>query len=125
MELTASPVRQLQQLDGDERLGPGLARLAAGLATAVPSLRTVSLLVVHHSVPVTITVRSEAGAGAAVLASLAVELTGEAGSLLILQAGEQGAFLLLQHELAALPLSHGPTPQVHRHRAVPGHPDRH
>ena len=122
MEITAWLARQLLDLDGSEELGLALDELAAGLATAVPSLLTVSLVLVHQDVPVPLTVRAESEPDAAVLASLAVEVAGEAGSLLILQAAEQGAFLLLRDELAGSPSSRTPEPQVDQHLTPAGPP---
>ena len=115
MELTASLARQLLELDGSKQFGLALGELTAGLARAVPSLVTVSLVLVHQGVQVPFTVSAEPDARAVVVASLAVELAGKAGHLLILQATEQGAFLLLQDEIAALLSAQAPAPQVDQH----------
>ena len=124
MELTAWLARQLLDLDdGSDELGLALGELATGLATAVPSLLTVSLVLVHQGVPVPVTVTAEPHPEAAVLASLAVELAGEAGSMLILRAAEPGAFLLLQAELAGASSGWTPEPQVDQHLSPTGPPE--
>lgn len=117
IELATSLAQQLQDLDDSQDLGQALHRLGGDLTTAVPSLLTVSLIVVHRGVPVPITIATGRHTGAAVLASLAVDLAGTAGSRtqLILRAGNRGAFLLLRDELAALPAPRRPAVQVDQH----------
>jgi hypothetical protein len=115
MELTASLARQLRDLHRSEDFALALGELAAGLATAVPSLVTVSLVVLHQGVPVPVIVKAEPDGGPVVLASLAVELAGRAGCLLILQAAETGAFLLLRDELVTSPAGQATAPQVDQH----------
>ena len=117
MELTTALAQQLQDLDRSGHLGPALGQLAAGLAVAVPSLLTVSLVLDHQGVQVPVSITAEPDLDAVVRASLAVQLAGEAGSMLILQAAEQGAFLLLRDELAGLPSPQVPAPQVDQHLA--------
>jgi hypothetical protein len=106
VKVTAAIARQLQLLCADfedtERLAIGLTTLGASVVAAVPSCVSVSVTlgVVGSVVPVTIGIRS-AVAGP-VLASLAVPRSLlDPADIVLFQASQSGAFLLLAADLAA------------------------
>lgn len=104
MKATAAIARQLRLLcddfDDADRLATGLTELGADLAAVVPSCVSVSIWagVAGSDVPVRIGIHS--AAAAPVLASLAVPRSlSEPGDMVLLQASEAGAFLLLADDL--------------------------
>jgi hypothetical protein len=101
MRITAAVAEQLLLLHGDPDLGGDFAtaldRLGRDVVRAVPSCFAVTIT--HAGLGGEISV-SITGGPAAVLASLAVPLSaGHAGDLVVLRAGEAGAFLLLSDDL--------------------------
>lgn len=139
MDLTASLARHLQALtddpyrdypdgddpDGDrpgrgERLAAPLKELASELAAAVPSCLAVSILLGHLNIEVTIGVAARAADTSAVLASLAVALSTDAPTdMLIVRAAQPGAFLLLADDLTARLGLHRPAVELDRHLSMP------
>lgn len=107
MWITATVAEQLRFLheepDHGSDLAAGLSRLGRDVALAVPSCLAVTItpagLGGQAGLGGEVSVSMTAGS-AAVLASLAVPLAG--GGLLVLRAGEPGAFLLLADHLAGL-----------------------
>lgn len=104
MKDTAGIARQLRLLcdepDDADRLVTGLTELGSSVAAAVPSCMSVSVWVgvAGSDAPVTIGIRSE-GVGP-VLASLAVPRSlAEPGDIVLFQAREAGAFLVLADDL--------------------------
>ncbi len=124
MEITELLAEQLRILCGDpdrgDRLTAGLGQLGRDLAVAVPSCLAVSIVLVRLGDEIVISMVASATNSAAVLASLAVPLSaGEPGDLLVLRAGEAGAFLLLADDLDGL-LGPGHRPiDVDRHLRMP------
>ena len=114
MDAAAALAQHLQGLSGDPARGDwlavGLSRLGADLTVAVPSLLAVSFLLVGCGGEIPVSIPAGAADTAAVLASLAVPLSAaEHGDMLLLRAGEEGAFLLLADDLDGL-LGHGHPP---------------
>lgn len=104
MRITAAVAKQLLILQGDPDLGDDLVaaldRLGREVVRAVPSCLAVTIT--HAGLGGEISVSITAGR-AAVLASLAVPLSAvAAGDLVVLRAGEAGAFLLLADDLDVL-----------------------
>ncbi len=105
MKVTTAIARQLQLLDvGDaDALVTRLTDLGTSLSAAVPSCISVSvsMSVVGSALPVTLGMCSEVVGP--VLASLAVSRSvSEPGDIVLFQASEAGAFLLLADDLRAL-----------------------
>ncbi len=112
MRITAAVAEQLLILQGDpdpgDDLPAALDRLGRDVVRAVPSCLAVTIT--HAGLGGEISV-SITAARAAVLASLAVPLSAvAAGDLVVLRAGEAGAFLLLADDLDVLrgPYHHPP-----------------
>ena len=124
MDAAAALAQHLQGLSGDPARGDwlavGLSRLGADLTVAVPSLLAVSFLLVGCGGEIPVSIPAGAADTAAVLASLAVPLSAaEHGDMLLLRAGEEGAFLLLADDLDGL-LGHGHPPiEVDGHLSWP------
>lgn len=113
MWITAAVAAQLRLLHEDPGHGrdlvEGLGRLSRDVALAVPSSLAVTIRLDRPDGEVGISALTEP---AAVLASMAVPLSGgEPGGLLILRAGAAGAYLLLAEDLTAL-LGPGHPPAV-------------
>ena len=122
MNAAAALAQHLQVLSGDpvrgDWLAVGLSRLGADLTVAVPSLLAVSFLLVGCGGEIPVSIPAGAADTAAVLASLAVPLSA-AEDMLLLRAGEEGAFLLLADDLDGL-LGHGHPPiEVDGHLSWP------
>jgi hypothetical protein len=107
VKVTAAIARQLQLLcvdfDDAGRFVTGLTELGASLAAAVPSCVTISFWagVAGSDAPVTVGIRS--GEGGPVLASLAVPRSvSDPADVVLFQATEAGAFLLLADDLRGL-----------------------
>ena len=107
MKVTAAIARQLELLCADsgdaDRLVTGLTELSASLAAAVPSCVSVSVRVgvLVSGAPVTVGIRG--GGAGPVLASLAMPFSlSEPGGIVLFQASEAGAFLLLADDLRGL-----------------------
>lgn len=107
MKVTAAIALQLQLLcdntDDKSRLATGLIQLGTIVAAAVPSCVSISvwLAVVGPDAPVTIGIQH--GTVGPVLASLAVPRSlSEPADMVLFQASEAGAFLLLADDLRGL-----------------------
>lgn len=128
MQLAPSLARQLRLLGSDAGdgldLAGGLVRLSGDLQRAVPSLSAVLLVVTRLDVRVPIAVVAPRAAASPPRASLAVPLPGAAGAaaqdhgLLVLQAEEPGAFLLLVDQLGTGAGRAGPQPELDQHLDV-------
>jgi hypothetical protein len=124
VDITESLAEQLRILGGDpdrgDRLAAGLSQLGRDLAVAVPSCLAIGIILVRLGGEITVSAVARAADSAAVLASLAVPLSaGEPGDILVLRAGEAGAFLLLADDLDGL-LGPGHRPiDVDRHLSLP------
>lgn len=107
MEITAALAEQLRILAGDPRDGDRLAsdmnQLARDVTHAVPSCLAVSITLVRLGAEITLSFPIRPMHFVPVLASLAVPLSAsEPGDILILRAGDAGAFLLLADDLNGL-----------------------
>lgn len=126
MEIPSALARQLHLLslesDRDDDFAAALTELGVGLTRAVPSLLAVSLTLGRLGSAVTVTALA-AGSGTGtrrVAASLAVPLTpGEPCDLLLLQAGDPGAFLTLAEDLARAGGVGFPPTELDRHLSWP------
>jgi nucleotide-binding universal stress UspA family protein len=100
-----------------------LNRLATDLARAVPSLLAVSVTLRRLGREVPVTALAPEAQAAHVLSSLAVPLTaGEPADVLVVRAGDAGAFLLLADDLAGL-LGAGYAPlEIDGHLSLPAGP---
>ena len=121
MRITATVTKQLRLLQGDLApagdLAAGLHQLSRDVAVAVPSCLAVTITLARLGGEISVSTTAEP---AAVLASLAVPLSAvSSGSLLVLRAGEAGAFVLLADDLDGL-LGPGHSPiDVDQHLAWP------
>ncbi len=121
MRITATVAEQLRLLQGDLPRGgdfaAGLNQLSRDVAVAVPSCVAVTITLAQLGGEISVSTTAEP---AAVLASLAVPLSAvSSGGLLILRAGEAGAFVLLADDLAGA-LGPGDSPiDVDQHLAWP------
>lgn len=134
MDVAASLAQHLQALaedpyrdypDGDrsgrgEQLAAPLKKLSAELAAAVPSLLAVSIVLGRLNMEVTVSAAAHPADTSAVLASLAVPLSGAApADLLMVRAAEPGAFLLLADDLTARLGPHSPAVELDNHLSMP------
>lgn len=115
---------QLAILTGDrdrgEQLALAMSQLGTVIAGAVPSCLEVSILLGRAAEAITVSSLVRDTEPGAVLASLAVPLSAaERGDVLILRAGEPGAFLLLADDLAGLLGRGSPPVEVDRHLSWP------
>ena len=121
MRITATVTKQLRLLQGDLAragdLAAGLNQLSRDVAVAVPSCLAVTITLARLGGEISVSTTAEP---AAVLASLAVPLSAvSSGSLLVLRAGEAGAFVLLADDLdGVLGPGHSPI-DVDQHLAWP------
>jgi hypothetical protein len=121
MRITATVTEQLRLLQGDlPRAGDfaaALNQLSRDVAVEVPSCLAVTITLARLGGEISVGTTAEP---AAVLASLAVPLAPvSSGSLLVLRAGEAGAFMLLADDLDEL-LGPGHSPiDVDQHLAWP------
>ena len=121
MRITATVTKQLRLLQGDLApagdLAAGLHQLGRDVAVAVPSCLAVTITLARLGGEISVSTTAEP---AAVLASLAVPLSAvSSGSLLVLRAGEAGAFVLLADDLdGVLGPGHSPI-DVDQHLAWP------
>jgi hypothetical protein len=106
VKITAALARQLQLLCADfgdaAHLADALTELGAGVRAAVPSCMSVSVTVgvVGSDAPITLGIRG--GGVGPVLSSLAASRSlSEPGDIVLFQASEAGAFLVLADDLAA------------------------
>jgi hypothetical protein len=107
VKVPTAVVLQLHLLSRDHDRGAGfvagLDQLSTELARVVPSLLAVSVMLVRLGQAVVVPALASPAGTAAVGASLAVPLSpGPPGDVLVLQAAEPGAFLLLADDLAGL-----------------------
>jgi hypothetical protein len=124
VDITESLAEHLRILGGDpdpgHRLAAGLSQLGRDLAVAVPSCLAVSIVLVRLGGEITVSALARTADPAAVLASLAVPLSaGEPGGLLVMRAGEAGAFLLLADDLDGLLGPDHPPIDVDQHLTLP------
>jgi hypothetical protein len=122
MRITATVTEQLRLLQGDlPRAGDfaaALSQLSRDVAVAVPSCLAVTITLARLGREISV---STVAAPAVVLASLAVPLSAVfPGGLLILRAGEAGAFLLLADDLDGLLGPGHPPIDLDEHLAWPG-----
>ncbi|MEP6463804.1 MAG: hypothetical protein ABJC62_10405 [Frankiaceae bacterium] len=115
---------QLALLSGDrdrgERLALAMSRLGTAVAGAVPSCLAVSIVLDRAAGAITVGTLVGGTGSDVVRASLAVPLSAaEDGDVLILRAGEPGAFLLLVDDLAGLLGPGYPPIEVDRHLSWP------
>lgn len=130
----AQQIEQLRQRhdpgDGNPRDGPDLQELSAlvrEVRLVVPSLLAVSLVRTRSYVPVPLVLLAPVPGSAQAQASLAVALPSPPGTsaLLVLQAADPGAFLLLVDQLQSRPLPGdatlaGPVAELDQHLTLPG-----
>jgi hypothetical protein len=124
VDAVAALSQHLRVLSGNpergDRLMAGMSQLAADLTVAVPSLLAVSIVLVRCGGEVPVSIRAGAADSAAVLASLAVPLpAAEPADVLVLRAGEAGAFLLLADDLDGMLGPGQPPIEVDRHLSWP------
>lgn len=123
MQITASLARHLRTLSRDINGGTGLAadlnQLAIDLTRTIPSCVAVSIVSVRLRTAINVSVVDCAADSAAVLASLAVPLTADPGDMLVLQAAEAGAFLMLADDLVGLLGPGHPPMELDRHLRLP------
>lgn len=121
MRITAAVAEQLLLLHGDPDRGhnfeAALSRLGRDVVLAVPSCLAVTITLARLEGEISV---STVAAPAAVLASLAVPLSAGSAALLILRAGEAGAFLLLADDLDGLLGPGQPPIDLDEHLAWPG-----
>lgn len=125
MDVTKALAQQLRILSGDLDRGDGIAaaltQLGRDLTLAVPSCLAVSIIIlVGLAGEITVSILAPAAGSSRVLASLAVPLSAiDPGDILVLRAGEAGAFLLLADDLdGRLCAGHLPI-QLDRHLSLP------
>jgi hypothetical protein len=127
MRITAAVAEQLLLLQGtpdlDGDLAAALDRLGRDVVRAVPSCLTVSIALARPEDEISVSTTAGAAGPAAALASLAVPLSaGPCGDLLILRAGEAGAFLLLADDLGGLLGPGQPQIELDKHLSRPVEP---
>lgn len=117
MRITATVAEQLRLLQGDLPPGgdfaAGLIQLSRDVAVAVPSCLAVTVTLARLGGEISVSTTAEPGE---VLASLAVPLS---GGLLVLRAGEAGAFLLLAEDLDGLLRPDRPPVHLDQHLGWP------
>ena len=121
MRITATVAEQLRLLQGDLPRGgdfaAGLNQLSRDVAVAVPSCLAVTITLARPGGEISVSTTAEP---AAVLASLALPLSAaSSGGLLILRAGEAGAFMLLADDLDGMLGPGHPPIDLDQHLAWP------
>lgn len=105
MRISASMLGQLQQLGGspgDTAILGALRQLVVDVSGAVPSCVAVSVLLTSFGGTLTVSTLAAGAASTPVLASLRLPLPGpNPAGVLVLQASEPGAFLLLADDLTS------------------------
>ena len=124
MRITAAVTEQLLLLHADPgragEFAAALDRLGRDVALAVPTCLAVTITFARPGGAISVSTTAGAAEPAAVLASLAVPLSAGASSgLLVLRAGEAGAFLLLADDLGGLLGPGQPPIELDKHLSWP------